>query len=1301
MKKLRVFPLCLFAVLASSCSVKSKKDNEKIEKAEQKPEEESEITENYVMGKTQFREKIVMPIPPNGTASEDQYVTMALTGTSVDDIGADIKILDVSGKDITKIVGLTPTITPHLGLKGLKNHEITIPFRFSEKTFQGVKIQVTLKNVKDEEGKPVTITTDYVYDGKSYQGYHRQKWSRIFGVPVLTDDTFNTSSVIPGVLEVAKLVKQGGAGLQADSQVDIMEAQEAFDIIPFEGKEIISLKGEVAFSLTDYGTATVRTNGYPLYLFGGDASNVTVEVGECLSDDCQSNIEVTAVLIEPPEFKRQGDARHGNKGEKPLLENRLQDCRDALIDSGIPVERADCSDQTFYGRDIVYRFDIYKQGSEKIYLPFEDITTYVDTGVEHNLLSVGQENCGNSIICYTPFNERVEQQRNGNWVLSKEGFSELNLAALHKFKHTQKGKAYFQEAPRSQNVYFVPEDKNIAGLKEAWTQDVFEWADKKCESRSGEKLKQFYPGRLQNPLGSEAVLSFDEYREGDKVAYEEKQLNFSELTSRYAVTDVQSYAWQQQDDGEQKLSLKILDTGISAVGKVSTGIPIADGYKKTALSDKEEVIQLSEFTKSLNRRLLDELKIQGSVGGDGRPSPIVKASFFNQANSMEQLKNLAGNPGAYGDDLVFEWTDFKPGQISAQVYDEFGKLRNDLLVNDTGVPCQYDDLIDGRCSITAYDSSTDFEVNEKVKLLWTYHDILGKIEIPYVPYEMAEGKITLKSEREWYPRWNVVDRTTESLRSVLSKGPGGAGSKLQEMGGQAGFYTGSFSFGNSGVRESSFDFGLKSSWLGYFLKREKKHYYTSGRLFSLNDRSGKKLDRNHAIIRNPRVNAENKISVQCAQYLPGEDFAADASVEYTPEIIKVWTPDSNEQVVITRTLDKQKYLKELEALAKRAYTAKNQWIIRRQSEPTNWLSVKSHDCDDQAVCKTTASYFIGARNKYKSRTFGGKWNYQNFGYMTLEVHWSQERQSDMVDKIRVSCQSKHTEIKNAKAKQALDWFHSLLEGKNKVYVDNLTKYSSTVHAHLKELQSILQNFNQNSEYELFSREDIPEHLRYLLDQEVLQGYYDIVNTYRNPEKNAELQTAFNVPGDDFLSWDNYEQLKDIQDKETKVPTRIQRIKRLWPEIPETVVFDLGREYIQSIMHYTRPKIVNLECGYELRGRIKFYTEEHDLKLSAENVTLGTPRTRETDTQMKKTWVKNVGEKKYIIEKPLDDALFNRVYVKTKQSPKPGVQREPIINGIGSCGDMINTLLYWGVPVPRKIFESQVCAPNKGNNEPQG
>ena len=1301
MRLQRVFPLFAFAVLAS-CSVGDKKtENENVndEKKTTKPEE-SQVS-NYVMGKAQYRERIVMPIPPTGTASEDQYVTMALTGTSVDDIGAEIKLFDTKGKDITKEVGLTPTITPHLGLKGLKNHEITIPFRFSDKTFQGVKIEVTLKNVKDKDGEPVKITTDYVYDGKSYQGYHRQKWSRIFGVPVLTDDTFHTSSVVPSVLEVAKLVKQGGAGLQADSQIDIMEAQAAFDIIPFEGKEIISLKGEVAFSLTDYGTATIRTNGYPLYLFGGNASNVTVEVGECKKNDCKSNIEVTAVLIEPPEFVRQGDARNGEKGSQAVLENRLQDCRNALSEAGIPVERADCSDQTFYGRDIVYRFDIYKQGSEKVFLPFEDISSYVDTGVEHNLLSVGQENCGNSIICYTPFNNRVEQQGNGNWVLSKEGFTELNLTTLSKYEHRKLGKAYFQEAPRSKKVYFVPEEKNIAGLKEAWSPEVFKWADKKCVSESDEKLKQFYPGRLQNPLGSEAVLSFDEFREGEKLVYEEKQVNLSELTERYAITDVQSYAWQQQDDGKQKLSIKILDTGISAVGKVSTGIPIPDSYRILPISDKEEVVQLTEFTKSLNRRLLDELVIQGEVGGDGKPSPTVKSSFFNPGSSLEQLKNLAGSPGIYGDDLVFKWTDFKPGEISAQVYDEFGKIRNDLLLNDSGTPCEYNDLIDGRCSITAYDSSTDFEVGEKVKLLWTYHDILGKLEIPYIPYEKAEGKILIKSEREWYPRWNVVDRSSDNLRNVLSRGPGGAGTKLQEMGGQAGFYTGNHSLGMSGIRESSFDFGLKPEWLGHWLKRGGKYYYTQGRLLLLDDRSGKKLDRSHAIIKNPRDNAENNIIVQCAEFLPGEDFAADASIEYTPEIIKVWTPDSKEQTTVTRTLDKEKYLKEIKALATRAYTAKNNWVIKGDKDPKYWSYVRSHECDSEALCKTNVGYFKGSRNKYKSGVFGGDWNYDNFGFVNLEVHWSRERQSDLIDKVRVSCQVKHSDIKNAKAKEAMDWFHSLLEGQNRVYVEHLDKYSSVTHSHLKELQAILQSFNEGGENQLFSKEDIPQHLRYLLNQEVLQELYDIVNIYSNVEKNAELQNAFYTPENDFLTWGNYDQLIEIQEESVEVPTRIKRIKRYWSDIPETVTFAVGAEYIQSIMHYTRPKIKNLECGYELKGRIKFYTDEHSLRLLPDNVSLGTPRTREADTQMKQTWIKNTGEKKFIIEKPLDDALFNRVYVKTKGTANPGVQREPVINGIGSCGDMINTLLYWGVPVPRKIFESQVCAPEKVEGEPQG
>jgi hypothetical protein len=276
------------------------------------------------------------------------------------------KAQNAKGEDITEAPNVFGTPIRKFSQEGsLYTIVVSVPFILGDKTIGGFKAAVSLPGYTDGEGKEIVKETQFALRLGAYPQDHFSQESSVADFAVLNEFLLPPERADLDLASYAEAVLNVAA-LSSAQETDRARLSNRMAITSEGGQKVISLKGNVAFSYSTPGKAIIRTNGFRTAFLGGDWSGVTVEVGVNANTRRAGNAaspEIAIYALKPPKLVNQTmtddpegayPASRGPRGVAADL-NRCNVLVGKLTQNieGFPGDRATCNDnfQSLKGQD--------------------------------------------------------------------------------------------------------------------------------------------------------------------------------------------------------------------------------------------------------------------------------------------------------------------------------------------------------------------------------------------------------------------------------------------------------------------------------------------------------------------------------------------------------------------------------------------------------------------------------------------------------------------------------------------------------------------------------------------------------------------------------------------------------------------------------------------------------------------------------------------------------------------------------------------------------------------------------------
>ena len=270
--------------LAASCA-KKKQDKVDNEKSSDKKEEVEKVDVPVIQGKLVARERVYMPF----TVAEPMKITFNVVGTSKSTLenyryeGEYLGAVNDEQKQLDESFFSNSFKKVTRRDDGLYDFEFTIPFNADSKIVGGVKLSLVIDDLKDPDGLPAKMTTEFVLDESSYNTIHKNSSSVLAGYSVLQEDVFGLAEGEEvNLMNLIERVLREDPTTGDQALEDVTLARESWAIETHMGTRVLVPKKPVHVSISYPGEVIIyNRHAMPISLVSDDASKVTVFMASC------------------------------------------------------------------------------------------------------------------------------------------------------------------------------------------------------------------------------------------------------------------------------------------------------------------------------------------------------------------------------------------------------------------------------------------------------------------------------------------------------------------------------------------------------------------------------------------------------------------------------------------------------------------------------------------------------------------------------------------------------------------------------------------------------------------------------------------------------------------------------------------------------------------------------------------------------------------------------------------------------------------------------------------------------------
>ena len=792
--------------LVSSCSFSQ--DGPKNKKVNQGDSEEKTtpiVKPKLVAGTLVARDQVYQPF----TVNKPMQIQFSVVGTSLESIekysyrGTYLGAVDEAKKEVPESFFQNSHVSTTRREDGLFDHNFTIPFLANANLVGGVKLQLVIEDLKDTEGNPSVLTTDFLLDESSYNTIHKNATSVLQNYAVLQEDAYGlVEGEQVNLLGLIERVESGENPTTGDLALeDVRKAREAWKIEDFQGKRVLVPQQPVHLSISYPGEAIIyNKHAVPISIVSDDASQLTIYMASCkkLKNCDVSKPDLRLITMKPPKVLPIDGAFDGHQGEDASLQS-FTTCSQEIYNMGLPRHRALCENQfdSFHGSDYSLQFQVMVGNLGQATLPVHDISKVlaVKTGDVWNLefwenqRKVGCSN-KNCIVTYDNetfdiYSQEMDMARLSGTVAAnfRTKLDEMPEVAREEYAE---GVTVLEKVD-SVSTYFMrgESNQNISGFSEAWSHSLVDgdgiyvgWTDNFC--------REVMPDTVSNWITPDEA--FQEFRGSSPKFMNKKKAGYTsykngEITKTVAL--------------EEYLDLrhvKIVGASIQKGASLNSGTLSVYPYvaqNGEFVSDVEKVEQPNgETIISLPQNILNEIKpvtsqvvLEGNVGNPGFPNPTVSLATAQAGNFEAELESLAGTYGLKGNDFVLD--GFKAGKLGWRASYAGGQPLIDFLYVQTPAgkaDCTIPKLQAGQCQYDYFPKRLTGERGDIFNVDYHVGFLEGEVATPYTSFNSVEG-IQLFEQKHSYDRKKFMQLYGMDEKFITRHGFNTSLSSLQSRGG--------------------------------------------------------------------------------------------------------------------------------------------------------------------------------------------------------------------------------------------------------------------------------------------------------------------------------------------------------------------------------------------------------------------------------------------------------------------------------------------------------------------------------------